>query len=177
MLFLNLPVCLLLMALLIFGLPSDRPQWHAFLNADWLGILGLAIGLEPLTVVLEEGQRERWFESQMIVTLSLVSLAGMILIALSQIFAKRPIMRLSLMRNPRYASVIVIVSAVGAGLYGVSYLLPQFLAIVAGYNAEQAGAIMLLSGQPAFLVMPILPRLLGKVDFRILVISGCCCSA
>ena len=43
--FLNLPVCLLLMALLIFGLPSDRPQWHAFLNADWLGILGLAIGL------------------------------------------------------------------------------------------------------------------------------------
>ena len=130
-----------------------------------------------LTVVLEEGQRERWFESQMIVTLSLVSLAGMILIALSQIFAKRPIMRLSLMRNPRYASVIVIVSAVGAGLYGVSYLLPQFLAIVAGYNAEQAGAIMLLSGQPAFLVMPILPRLLGKVDFRILVISGCCCSA
>ena len=80
-----------------------------------------------LTVVLEEGQRERWFESQMIVTLSLVSLAGMILIALSQIFAKRPIMRLSLMRNPRYASVIVIVSAVGAGLYGVSYLLPQFL--------------------------------------------------
>ena len=103
----------------------------------------------------------------MIVTLSLVSLAGMILIALSQIFAKRPIMRLSLMRNPRYASVIVIVSAVGAGLYGVSYLLPQFLAIVAGYNAEQAGAIMLLSGQPAFLVMP----MLGKV-FRILVISG-----
>ena len=147
------------------------PAMASFLNADWLGILGLAIGL-ALTVVLEEGQRERWFESQMIVTLSLVSLAGMILIALSQIFAKRPIMRLSLMRNPRYASVIVIVSAVGAGLYGVSYLLPQFLAIVAGYNAEQAGAIMLLSGQPAFLVMPILPRLLGKVDFRILVISG-----
>ncbi|RDT02537.1 MFS transporter [Burkholderia contaminans] len=170
--FLNLPVCLLLMALLIFGLPSDRPQWHSFLNADWLGICGLAIGLSSLTVVLEEGQRERWFESQMIVTLSVVSLAGMILIALSQIFAKRPIMRLSLMRNPRYASVIVIVSAVGAGLYGVSYLLPQFLAIVAGYNAEQAGAIMLLSGLPAFLVMPILPRLLGKVDFRILVISG-----
>ncbi|AMU09672.1 MULTISPECIES: MDR family MFS transporter [Burkholderia] len=170
--FLNLPVCLLLMALLVFGLPSDRPHWSAFFNADWLGIFGLAIGLSSLTVVLEEGQRERWFESQMIVTLSIVSFVGMVLIALSQRFAKRPIMRLSLMRNPRYASVIVIVSAVGAGLYGVSYLLPQFLAIVAGYNAEQAGAIMLLSGLPAFLVMPILPRLLGKVDFRLLVITG-----
>ncbi|KVE37469.1 DHA2 family efflux MFS transporter permease subunit [Burkholderia sp. TSV86] len=170
--FLNLPVCIVLMTLLLVGLPSDRPQWHAFVNADWLGIAGLAIGLSTLTVVLEEGQRERWFESQMIVALSCVSAFGMLLIALSQLTAKRPIMRLSLMRNPRYASVIVIVSAVGAALYGVSYLLPQFLSIVAGYNAQQSGAIMLLSGLPAFLVMPILPRLLGKVDFRVLVIGG-----
>jgi DHA2 family multidrug resistance protein len=96
----------------------------------------------------------------------------MALIAISQLTAKRPIMRLSLMRNPRYASVIVIVFAVGAGLYGVSYLLPQFLGIVSGYNAQQSGAIMLISGVPAFLIMPILPRILGKLDFRMLVIGG-----
>ncbi|MCM2548794.1 DHA2 family efflux MFS transporter permease subunit [Burkholderia glumae] len=170
--FINLPVCLLLITLLVVGLSSDRPQWRQFFDADWVGIAGLAIGLSSLTVVLEEGQRERWFESQMIVTLSWVSFAGMLLIAISQLTARRPILRLSLMRNPRYASVILIVAAVGAGLYGVSYLLPQFLAIVSGYNAEQAGEIMLLSGLPAFLMMPILPRLLGKVDFRILVITG-----
>ena len=48
-------------------------------------------------------------------------------------------MRLSLLRNKSYASVIFIVFTVGAGLYGVSYLLPQFLSIIAGYNAEQSG--------------------------------------
>ena len=170
--FMNLPICLALMTLLIVGLPSDRPHWEAFLKADWLGIVGLAIGLSSLTIVLEEGQRERWFESSMIVTLTCVSVFGMLLIAASQLTAKKPIMRLSLMRNPNYASVIVIVSAVGAALYGVSYLLPQFLGVVAGYNAEQSGAIMLLSGLPAFMIMPVLPRLLGKVDFRVLVITG-----
>jgi DHA2 family multidrug resistance protein len=170
--FINLPVCLALITLLIVGLPSDRPQWSTFLKADWLGIVGLTIGLSSLTVVLEEGQRERWFESDLIVALSCLSLAGMVLIAISQVVAQKPIMRLSLMRNPRYASVIVIVSAVGAGLYGVSYLLPQFLSNVAGYNAEQSGAIMLVSGVPAFLMMPILPRLLGRFDFRVLVITG-----
>jgi DHA2 family multidrug resistance protein len=61
---------------------------------------------------------------------------------------------------------------VGAGLYCVSYLVPQFLSNIAGYNAEQSGGIMLLSGLPAFAVMPILPRLLTKVDARVLVISG-----
>ncbi|USU19345.1 MDR family MFS transporter [Paraburkholderia fungorum] len=170
--FMNLPICLALMTLLIVGLPSDRPHWEAFLKADWLGIVGLAIGLSSLTVVLEEGQRERWFESSMIVALTCLSVFGMLLIAASQMTAKKPIVRLGLMRNPNYASVIVIVSAVGAALYGVSYLVPQFLGVVAGYNAEQSGAIMLLSGLPAFMIMPILPRLLGKVDFRVLVITG-----
>ncbi|MFP6560128.1 MDR family MFS transporter [Paraburkholderia sp. B3] len=170
--FINLPVCLALITLLVVGLEPDRPHWEAFFKADWLGIVGLAIGLSSLTVVLEEGQREQWFESSTIVTLTWISLAGMALIALSQFTAKKPILRLSLMRNPRYASVIIIVFAVGAGLYGISYLLPQFLSLVAGYNAEQSGGIMLLSGLPAFLMMPILPRLLGKMDFRVLVVGG-----
>ena len=170
--FINLPVCIALIVLLIFGLPPERPQWSTFFTADWLGIVGLTIGLSSLTVLLEEGQRERWFESDMIVALTCVSFVGMVLIAISQRVAKRPIMRLSLMRNPRYASVIIIVFAVGAGLYGVSYLLPQFLSLVSGYNAQQSGAIMLVSGVPAFLMMPILPRILGKLDFRMLVIVG-----
>ena len=170
--FLNLPVCALLIALLVAGLPSDKPHWHDFINADWIGIAGLSVGLSSLTLVLEEGQRQQWFESHEIVFFSALTALGFFLIAVSQFVAKRPILRLSLLSNPQYASVIIIVSAVGAGLYCVSYLVPQFLSIVSGYNAQQSGAIMLVSGVPSFLMMPILPRLLGKVDFRVLVISG-----
>jgi DHA2 family multidrug resistance protein len=170
--FVNLPVCLALITLLLSGLDADRPHWEAFFKADWVGIVGLAIGLSSLTVVLEEGQRERWFESHMIVSLSWVTFAGMVLIAISQFTSKKPIMRLSLMRNARFASVNIIVFMVGAGLYGISYLLPQFLSQVAGYNAEQSGVVMLLSGLPAILTMPFLPRLLDKVDIRALVVIG-----
>ena len=173
--FINLPVCLGLIALLLIGLPSDRPHWDAVKQADWVGIVGLSAGLSSLTVVLEEGQRERWFESNMIVWLSVLSFAGMVLIAISQFTAKKPVMRLSLLRNPRYASVITIVTVVGGVFYSVIYLIPQFLGLVAGYNAEQSGWIMLMSGLPAFLVMPILPRLLSRVDFRILAIIGLLC--
>jgi len=170
--FVNVPVGFALVALLITGLPPEKSHWEAFLKADWLGIAGLAIGLSSLTVVLEEGQRNQWFESSEIVMLTCVTAFGFLFIALSQFFAKKPIVRLSLLRNPRYASVILIVFAVGAGLYCVSFLLPQFLCVVAGYNALQSGSIMLVSGVPAFLIMPVLPRLLGKVDFRVLVTTG-----
>jgi DHA2 family multidrug resistance protein len=170
--FINLPVCIALIALLLAGLPSDSPHWHEFINADWIGIVGLSIGLSSLTLVLEEGQREQWFESTEIVTFAAIALLGFVLIGISQFVAARPIIRLSLLRNARYASVIVIVSAVGAAIYGVSYLVPQFLSLISGYNAEQAGNIMLLSGVPAFLMMPVLPRLLTKVDFRLMVVAG-----
>ncbi|SAL02392.1 EmrB/QacA family drug resistance transporter [Caballeronia fortuita] len=170
--FVNVPVGFALVALLVTGLPAEKSHWESFFKADWIGIAGLAIGLSSLTVVLEEGQRNQWFESHEIVLLSCVTAFGFLLIAISQLVAKKPIVRLSLLRNPRYASVILIVFAVGAGLYCVSFLLPQFLSIVAGYNALQSGAIMLVSGVPAFLIMPVLPRLLGKVDFRVLVITG-----
>ncbi|NIF28258.1 DHA2 family efflux MFS transporter permease subunit [Pantoea sp. Tr-811] len=170
--FLNLPVSIALVTLLWTGLKSDKLDLEQLFKADWLGIVGLTLGLSSLTVVLEEGQRERWFDSHMIIWLSLLTVLGFVLITLGQLTAKRPIIRLSLMRNANYASVILIVSVVGAGIYGISYLLPQFLGNVSGYNAQQAGSIMLLSGIPAFMLMPILPRLLGRYPARWLVSLG-----
>jgi DHA2 family multidrug resistance protein len=175
--FVNVPVGIALVALLYAGLPKSEPDWHQFVNADWVGIIGLSAGLSSLTVVLEEGQRENWFDSTMITWLSVLSVVGIGMLIAGQYIAKRPVVRLRLLSNKSYASVIFIVFVVGAGLYCVSYLVPQFLSNIAGYNAEQSGGIMLLSGLPAFAVMPILPRLLTKVDARALVISGLLCFA
>jgi DHA2 family multidrug resistance protein len=175
--FVNVPVGMALVALLYAGLPKSPADWHQFVNADWLGIVGLSAGLSSLTVVLEEGQRDNWFDSNLIVWLSILAVAGITALMVAQYTAKRPVVRLSLLANRSYASVILIVFIVGAGLYCVSYLLPQFLSNIAGYNAEQSGAIMLLSGLPAFLIMPILPRMLTKVDSRAMVIAGLLCFA
>ena len=170
--FVNVPVGVMLVALLYAGLPKSPHDWHQFVNADWLGIVGLSAGLSSLTVVLEEGQRENWFDSSMIVWLSVLTVAGIGTLIVAQFTAKRPVVRLSLLANKSYASVIFIVFIVGAGLYCVSYLVPQFLAGISGYNAEQSGSIMLLSGLPAFAMIPILPRMLSRIDARVMVICG-----
>lgn len=175
--FVNVPVGVALMALLYAGLPKGRTDWHQFIHADWLGIVGMSAGLSSLTVVLEEGQRENWFDSRMIVWLTVLTIAGIGILIASQFTTQRPVVRLKLLKNKSYASVIFIVFTVGAGLYCVSYLLPQFLAGIAGYNAEQSGAIMLLAGLPAFLVMPILPGMLRRFDARLMVIAGLLCFA
>ena len=175
--FVNVPVGVLLVGLLYVGLPKSAHDWHQFVNADWLGIVGLSAGLSSLTVVLEEGQRDNWFDSSMIFWLSILAFVGIATLIIAQFTAKRPVVRLSLLANKSYASVIFIVFVVGAGLYCVSYLVPQFLAGISGYNAEQSGGIMLLSGLPAFAMMPILPRMLARLDPRAMVIAGLLCFA
>ncbi|HET8613307.1 MAG TPA: MFS transporter, partial [Sphingomonas sp.] len=50
--------------------------------------------------------------------------------------------------------------------------IPQFLAAIADYNALQAGEIVLLSGIPSLMMMPITPFLIRHVDIRLAVGIG-----
>jgi DHA2 family multidrug resistance protein len=173
--FINLPISAALIALLLLGLPNDRSNMDEVVHADWLGIAGLAIGLSSLTVVLEEGQRDRWFESPLIVELSAATVFGIVLIVIAQLTSRRPVIKLALLLNRSYASTIILVTSVGAAFYAVLYILPQFLSVVAGYNAEQSGRVLFISGIPAFLVLPVLPRILGRINIRYLVFTGFLC--
>src|SRR5471030_1233483 len=175
--FLNLPICAALVTLLLMGLDDAKPRWKLFTQADWLGIAGLALGLSFLTIVLEEGQRERWFESNYIIAGTLLMVFGFVILSIAQLTNPDPVIKLNLLRNKNYASVIFIVLIVGASLYSVLYLLPQFLSIVAGYNAEQSGFVMLVSGLPAFLMMPFLPALLARFSVGAIVATGLVCFA
>jgi DHA2 family multidrug resistance protein len=170
--FINLPAGLGLIALLLIGLPRERGDLGLIGRADWPGILGLSVGLSALTVVLEEGQRERWFESAMIVELAIASALGLTVLLVSQFTSREPVVNLRLLRNRSYASTVLMITAVGVVNFGVIYLLPQFLGEISGYNAAQSGVIILLGGLPSFALVGVMPALMGRVDMRVLVGGG-----
>jgi DHA2 family multidrug resistance protein len=170
--FLNLPVGLALAALLLVGLPRQSPNLALLAKADWWGIAGMTLAFSCLTVVFEEGQRESWFESPMIIQLSLASLLGFAVLLISQKTSADPVIKLSLLRNKAFASAAMIALAVGAATYGATFILPQFLSSIAGYNPRQAGGIMAMSAVPVFLLVPVLPRVVGRFDARIMVALG-----
>lgn len=173
--FLNIPIAAGLIALLLLGLPHEKPNVDELRQADWLGMVGMAVGLSSLMVVLEEGQREHWFESAMIVWLTVATVAGFAVLVLAQFVSRRPVIKLRLFMNGSYASVILISVAVGMVLYGILYILPQFLSGIDNYNAEQSGRILFISGVPAILMMPVLPMILRKANMRLIVILGMLC--
>ncbi|MEH3045691.1 MDR family MFS transporter [Sphingomonas adhaesiva] len=170
--FINVPICAILVTLLLVGLPHRRAKLHLIAQADWLGIAGLALGLGGLTVMLEDGQREQWFASGLIRAMFVTSAVGFLLLALGQLTAARPIIKLRLLRDRQFGSVALMGMVLGVVLYGTSYAIPQFLATLAGYNALQAGKVVLLSGLPSLFMMAIVPILLVRVDIRIAVAAG-----
>ena len=170
--FVNIPICIVLMIFLMVSLSSSKMHLDDLLGADWLGILGMALGLGGLTVVLEEGNREQWFQSDLIWQLSGVTVVGFILIGLGQIFARRPVVKLALLRNRAFAAVFILGLLVGSVLYGTAYVIPQFLASIAGYNAYQSGKIVFLSGIPSLMMMPLFPFLIKHFDLRLVVLTG-----
>lgn len=170
--FINIPVCIVLVILLIVGLPKEKMRPELLAKADWFGLFGLSIGLGCMTVVLEEGNREQWFASPLIVQLTIASVIGFGLMLVGQFRSKDPIIRLSLMFDRVFGAVIIMAVMLGMVIYGISFVIPQFLAAIADYNALQAGEIVMLSGIPALGVMMLAPLLMRYVDLRVAVISG-----
>lgn len=170
--FVNVPVCGALIALLLIGLPSQPAQLDELWGADWLGIIGMSVGLGGMTVVLEEGHREQWFESPLIWMLTAVTLLGFAMLALGQKLARRPVVKLALLRQRNFSAVVLMSLVLGATIYGISYVIPQFLAGIAGYNALQAGQVVFVSGIPALLMMPLVPLMMRHVDVRVAVGAG-----
>ncbi|MBT9385668.1 DHA2 family efflux MFS transporter permease subunit [Pseudooceanicola sp. CBS1P-1] len=172
--FINLPVGIFLTGLLFVGMKHTPARLQVLKEADWLGIIGMSVGLGCLTVVLEEGQRENWFQSETIVLLSVLTAIGIFLLLVGQVYARRPVIDLSILLQREFGSVFIMALLLGAALYGMAYMIPQFLASIADYNSLQSGIIVLISGLPTLAMMPFIPILVKTIDLRGAVIFGFC---
>jgi DHA2 family multidrug resistance protein len=95
--FINVPIGITLLILLVIGLPATKMKLSALRDANLLGIGGLALGLGSLTTLLEEGQQDRWFESQLIDWLCVASFIGFIMLAVGQLTARKPVINLQIL--------------------------------------------------------------------------------
>jgi MFS transporter, DHA2 family, multidrug resistance protein len=170
--FLNLPVGIALLVLLFAALPHERPRFDLIGEADWLGVFGLIFGLGGLTVVLEEGEREQWFESSTIIWLTIMAVTGFAMLLAGQMRAQRPVIRLRLLLDRQFGAVFIMAMMIGMVIYGTSYVIPQFLTLIAHYNALQSGRIVLLSGVPMVLMMPFMPWAIRNIPIHLSVLTG-----
>ncbi|MCB2078918.1 MAG: DHA2 family efflux MFS transporter permease subunit [Novosphingobium sp.] len=172
--FINVPICAVLVALILVAVTPDKPENGAKAEADWWGVVGMMVGLGALTVLLEEGHREQWFESSLIWKLAIAAATGFALVAVGQKLSRTPVLKLSLLRDRGLSSVLFLMSVTGVVLFSTLFTVPQFLALIAGYNAFQAGIVLTTAGAVSIIGAMLYPIVVARVDVRLIVATAFC---
>ena len=170
--YLNLFPGILLILAVAWGLQSAPPMLHLLKKGDWPGIVSMALGLGSLIIFLEEGNRNDWFNSQFIVATFAIALVSLIFCVVIELRTSHPFINLRLLKDRNFGVGSAIGLAFGAGMYGMMYLLPVYLAQVQGYNAQQIGETIMWSGVPQVFMMPVAVLLLRRFDARLLLTIG-----
>jgi DHA2 family multidrug resistance protein len=144
---------------------------------DWLGLGLMTIGLGALQLMLEQGERDNWFESSFITALAVVSAAGMIFFIWRELVTRRPAVDLRILENVSFSSATAIGGVLGMGLYGSLFLLPLFLQNLLGYPAMTSGLALMPRSLAMAVIMPIAGRFYNRLGPRFLVGAGLAISA
>src|SRR5580704_15313346 len=133
---------------------------------DFWGIGLLTIGIGSLQIMLDKGQEDDWFGSRFIVTLAILAVVGLSALIVRELTAEHPVLDLTVFKYRSYAVSTFLMTLIGFVLYGSTVLLPLLMQVILGYTATEAGITNLPRGLASFLIMPIVGRLIGKIDQR-----------
>jgi DHA2 family multidrug resistance protein len=141
-------------------------------GVDWLGFGLIALSLGSLQIVLDRGQQDDWFASDFIFVLSLAAAVAFVLMIVHELRHPHPMVNLRLLANADFAVSFVLMMMLGFMLLGSTFLIPAYLQSLMGYRAVDAGMVLTPGGFVIIALMPVIGRIIGKTDVRLLIGIG-----
>jgi DHA2 family multidrug resistance protein len=171
--YINLPVGIFAV-LMVQAFVEDPPYIrHAKIErVDFAGFALLAIWLGTLQVILDKGQQEDWFESDWMRWFGVISVASFVGFLVRELRTGHPIVDLRVLKNRNFGTGVLMITTLGAVLYGTTAALPIFLQTLMGYPALTSGLTLSPRGVGAFITTFIIGRLVGRVRNRVLISIG-----
>jgi len=150
----------------------DKPDLRLLRQADYAGIVLMAIALGTLEYVLEEGARWNWFSDQTIRTCAAIAaISGTLFVVRSLTYAY-PVVDLRALSNRNFLVGSILSFVTGIGIFSTIYLTPLFLGYVRGFSAWQTGMAVFSTGVASLVGVPIYVMLARKIDMRWLMMFG-----
>ncbi len=169
--YINIPVGIFA-AVMIAAYVHDRADQRRPGRIDYIGIALLAMSVGALQYVLEHGQREDWFDSRLITSLTVIGLVGGAALLWRELTTKEPVIDFRVLRHRQMWVGTVLGVVMGIGLYAMSFTLPVFLQGNLHMTAEQTGIAMLPGAIATAISMFLVGRFTSRVDPRILITAG-----
>ena len=137
----------------------------------------MVLGFGCLQLVLDRGEHEDWFDSDLIVGLTVIAFAALVGFVIRELTAREPILDLGVFADRNFATGSVFVMMVGLGLYSSMLLVALYTQKLLAYDAWNSGAVLGPGGVGNLISLVIAGRLVTRMDQRLLVALGCAINA
>lgn len=169
--YINLPIAALAAFLAFRNLPGFETDTRRA-PVDFVGMGLLVVWVGSLQIMLDKGKELDWFNSPFIVTLLVTAAVGFCAFMIWEVTTDNPVVNLKVFRHRAFATSCVIMCAAYGGFFSSTVLIPLWLQTNLGYTAANAGRVTAFNGVLAIVFSPIVGRIVGKVDPRILICGG-----
>jgi DHA2 family multidrug resistance protein len=122
--------------------------------------------------VLEEGNREGWFDSVTIMGLAALAVVSLVTFVVHELETPNPVVDFRVFKNRSYSAATGINFLVGTALFSGGFMLSLYLGAIMHYQALDIGVLFLKGSCIQVLLMPMIGKLGGKFDGRKLVAYG-----
>ena len=172
--YINIPIGIIATLLTLSFVKS--PKYGTKLKAnqvDWWGIVFLASFIGSLQFVLEHGQQDEWFDDNLIVTLTVLSIFGLLLFIWREMTYEHPIVNLKVLKDTNLRVGVIMSFIMGFGLYGSTFIIPIYTQSILGWSATDAGLLLIPSSITTGIMMPFIGKMIQRgVPQTYMVASG-----
>lgn len=166
----NVPIgALSLAGFALFAVDHEKPAAHRF---DVKGFGLISITLTSMQLMLDRGELLDWFSSvEVTIEAAIAVLFGYL--SLVHVFtAKDPFIKPEIFRDRNFALGTCIMACIGIFLVGAVPIIITMMQQLLGYPVLLTGLVSLPRAIGNILTLVIAGQLVGKVDSRVLIISG-----
>ncbi|MFN8237861.1 MAG: DHA2 family efflux MFS transporter permease subunit [Chitinophagales bacterium] len=160
--YVNIPIGILAVFLTLTYIRDNPFDKRTDAGIDWLGIFLLILGIGSLQLVLEQGERNDWFESRYILTFTMLAIVGIIGFIVRELTTENPIVDLRVLGKGNVAIGTIMNFILGFILFGSVFIYPIYMQRFLGFTAQLSGSMFIPGALLSGMLMPVVGGLLSK---------------
>src|SRR5882724_2656964 len=154
----------------------DPPYLRRATRIDWWGLGLMVAGFGCLQLVLDRGEREEWFDSRMIGTLTVVAVVSLVAFVIREWTTSDPLLDLTVFADRNFAAGVAVAAMVGFGMFSGMLLLALFTQKLLGYDAWTSGLVLAPGGLGNIFSL-FTSGVVTRIDQRLMLAFGCLLNA
>lgn len=139
---------------------------------DFVGVLLAVVWVGCLQIVADKGRELDWFNSTLIVTLTVVAVITLAFFLVWEWTDKHPVVDLRVFRYRNFTVACLLMAMSFSLFMGANVLFPLWLQQYMGYTALAAGMMLAPTSLLSLVLMPMAGRISGRIDVRRMVSVG-----